>query len=108
MARTRDVVYHLAQFHVGIDSLEVTINDRVETHQRQHSMIGMMRYQLALFGQSEAIDAMWFEDANSQITRHCDNHLGHKEIIAAGNLGNEEDTRQWGMHDTRHDTCHTQ
>ena len=71
-------------------------------------MIGMVGNELALLGQSEAIDAMRLEDINRQITGHCNYHEGHEKIISAGNLGNEEDARQRGMHDARHDTSHAQ
>ena len=76
MTRTRDVVDHLTQFGIGGYGLEVAIDNGVKTHQRQHSMVGMVGHQLALLSQTETVDAMRFEDTDGQIAGHSNNQAG--------------------------------
>ena len=51
---------------------------------------------------------MGLKDVDGEITGHRYNHQWHEEVVATGNLSNQEDTRQGGMHHTRHHTRHTQ
>ena len=108
VARTADFVDYLSQFHVGIDGLEVALDDGVEAHERQHGMVGMVRDKLALTRQSNAVDAMRLEDVDGEVGADGDNHERHKEVVAAGYLGNEEDAGQGGMHHARHHAGHAQ
>ena len=103
-----DLVDHLAQFHVGVDGLIVAVDDRVEAHQGEHGVVGMVGDQLSLPGQSHTVDAVWLEDDDGQVTGDGDNHQRHEHVVAAGNLGNEEDARQRGVHDAGHDAGHAQ
>ena len=108
VARARYLMDYLAQLHVGGDGLIVAVDDGVEAHERQHGMVGMVGDKLALASQPESVDAVGFEDVDGQVAGHGDNHERHEEIVAAGNLGYEENARQRGMHDARHDTRHAQ
>ena len=108
VARTRNIVDHLSQIHIGINSLKIAVDDGIKTHQRQRSVVGMVCLQLTLLGQSHAVDAVFFEDVDGEIARHGHNHQRHEEIVATGNLGNKEYACQRGMHDTRHNTRHSQ
>ena len=71
-------------------------------------MISMVGHKTSLLSQSHTIDTMRLKDIDGQVARHGNNHQRHKQIIATGNLSNEEDTRQRSMHHTRHHTSHTQ
>ena len=106
--RTTDLMNHLSQFHIRVYPLVVAVDDRVQTHQCQHRMVGMVGHQTSLLGQTHTIDAVRFKDVDGEIGRHRDNHQRHEEIVATGNLSDEEDTRQWGVHHTRHHSRHSQ
>ena len=67
-----------------------------------------MCLQFALLGQSHTIYAVLLENINRKVARHSNNHQRHEKVVTTGYLGNEEDTRQRSMHDSRHDSCHTQ
>ena len=101
-------MHHLPQFHVRVHPLIVAIYHGVETHQRQHGMVSMVSHQLALTRQSHAIDAVRLEDVDGEVGADGDNHERHEEVVAAGNLGNEEDAGQGGMHHARHHAGHAQ
>ena len=47
-----DLMHNLSQFHVGSHTEVILLDDRVKIHQRQYGVVGMMRQQLALFGES--------------------------------------------------------
>ena len=101
-------MHHLPQLHIRIYPLVVAIDDRVQTHQRQHSVVSMVSHQSSLLSQTHAIDAVRLENVNRKIGRYRDYHQRHEEIVATGNLCDEENTCQWGMHHTRHHTSHSQ
>ena len=103
-----DFVYNLVQLHIGFDTQIVALNYRVEIHQRQHSVVGMVGEQFSLLGQARAIDAVRLENADGHIGHHAHNHQRHKHRVAASQLGYQEDTRKRRVHHTRHHTCHTQ
>ena len=67
VTRSGNVMDHLPQLHIRVNSLEVAVDDRVEAHQCQHGMVGVVGLKLTLLGQSEAIDAMRLEDVDRQI-----------------------------------------
>ena len=68
----------------------------------------MVSQQLSLTGQTIAIDAVRLKDNDGEIGTDTDNHQRHEHRIATRQFGNQEDTRQWGMHHTRHHTSHSQ
>ena len=67
----------------------------------------MVRQQFTLLGQTRAIDAMGFKDDNGEVGTDGDNHQRQQQTIAASELSYEEDARQRGVHDARHDSGHT-
>ena len=50
---------------------------------------------------------MALEDADGQEGTDADNHQWHKQLITTRQLSYQEDTRQWGVHHSRHHTRHT-
>ena len=65
--RTTNLMHHLSQFHIRINTLIVAVDDRIQTHQRQHCMVGMVGHQTSLLGQTHAIDAVRLKDVDGQI-----------------------------------------
>ena len=51
---------------------------------------------------------MRLEHDNREIGTHADDHQRHEHRVTAREFGNEEDTRQRGMHHTRHHASHAQ
>ena len=103
-----DFVYNLVQLHIGLNTQIVALNHRVEIHQCQHGVVGMVGKQFSLLGQARTIDAVRLENADGHIGHYAHNHQRHKHRVATGKLGNQEYTRKRGMHHARHHTCHTQ
>ena len=71
-------------------------------------MVCMVCLQTSLLGQSQAVDAVRLEDIDGQIAGHRNNHQRHKQVVATGYLGYQEDTCQRGVHHARHHSRHTQ
>ena len=84
------------------------VDDALQRHQREHRPIGMVRDEFTLACQSHTIDAMGFEDDDGEIGEDAYHHQGDEQLIATGELSNEEDTRERRMHHTSHHRCHTQ
>ena len=103
---TTDTMDNLTQFGIGRHTLIIALDDRIQIHQRQHGMVGMMGNELTFLGQTRTIDAMRLEDNNSKVRAYGHNHQRHKKTITAREFGNEKHTGQRGMHHTRHDTGH--
>ena len=96
----------LPQFHLRRHTEVVAFDDRIEIHQRQHRMVGMMGEQLTLLSQACPIDAMRFEDDDGQVGADGDNHQGDEQTVTARQFCDEEHARQGGMHHPRHHPSH--
>ena len=101
-------MYYLSQFHIGGYTQVITLNHRIEIHQREYSMVGMMGNELTLFSQARTIDTMRFKDNNRKISTHTDDHQWHKHAITTREFCYQENTRQRRVHHTRHHTSHAQ
>ena len=103
-----NLMYNLSQFHIRGYTQIITLDDRIQIHQCQYSMVSMMRQQFPLTGQTGTIDTMRFEDDDGEIGTDADNHQRHEHRITTRQFCNQEDTCQRGVHHTRHHTSHPQ
>ena len=104
----RDDLYHLSQVHVGSHFLEVGLHDILHVHQGQDRPVLVVGQQVTLLGKTHRIDAVRLEDDDGQVGTDGDNHQSEEQVIAPGQLGNEEDAGQGSMHHARHQSCHPQ
>ena len=51
---------------------------------------------------------MRLEDADSHHRHDTHNHQWHEHVVAVRNLGDEEDTREWGVHHASHHASHAE
>ena len=107
-AALADDVDEAAERHVGIDSGILAFDDAVEVHEREHGVVDVVGEQLAFACQSDGIDAMGLEQADSDDGHDAHDDQGNEELIATGDLGNEEDAGEGGVHDACHDACHAE
>ena len=102
------LMHNLPQFHVRIHSLIVAVDNTVKTHQCEHGMVGVVGDELSLARQSHTINTVRFEYIYSKVCAHGDYHQRHEEVVARGNLSNEEHTSERCVHHSRHHSRHTQ
>ena len=107
-AALADDVHQSAQRHVGIDGGVLVLDDAVEAHQREHRLVGVVGDELAFAGQPDGVDAVGLEEADDDDRRHADDDERYEHLVAAGDLGNEEDARERSVHHAGHDARHAE
>ena len=107
-AALADDVDETAERHVGTDGRILAFDDAVEVHEREHGVVDVVGEQLAFACQSDGIDAMGLEEADGDDGHDAHDDQGNEELIATGDLGNEEDAGEGGVHDACHDACHAE
>ena len=65
-----------------------------------------MRQELTFLRQTHRVQRVRLKQHNRQVRHQRHNHQRQEEMVAAGQLGNKEDTRQRRVHHARHQTCH--
>ena len=65
-----------------------------------------VEYFYAVFGHCIGVNGMAEEDAVDEVGEGGDDHQRYDEGVAVGNLGNQEDARQWGVEHACNQTTH--
>ena len=107
MAST-DYLYQLAQKKVGRYGRIVFLDNTIETHQGECSVIGVVGDEFSFSGESHSINAVRLEDVDGEIRTDADNHQRHKQLVSTGELCDEKNARERCMHHAGHYTCHTE
>ena len=68
----------------------------------------MVGDELSFTSQSHGVDGMRLKDADKHHADYRYDQQGNEELVAAGDLGDQEDACQRSVHDTGHDACHAQ
>ena len=100
--------HHIAQCHLRRNDLKLLLDDAVHAEQGQDSLVLVVGQQFALLRQTHGVDAVGLEHQDGDVGADRDDHQRQEEVISTRQLGNQEDTGQGGVHDTGHDTGHTQ
>ena len=87
-----DNMYQSSQWHIRADGRIFSFDNAVETHQREHGVVHVVCEQLSFACQSDGIDAMGLETADGDHCSHADDDKWYEQLIAARNLGDEEDS----------------
>ena len=66
----------------------------------------MVRQEFALLGQTHGVEAVGLEGADGDVGADGGDHERQEKVVAAGQLGDEEDARQGGVHDGGHGASH--
>ena len=78
-----DLIHDLSQFHIRRHPVVIPLDHRVEVHQRQHGVIGMVRQQLTLLRQPRTVDAVGLKDDNRQVRTDADHHQRQQQTVSA-------------------------
>jgi len=107
MAAT-DYLYQLAQKKVGRYGRIVFLDNTIETHQGECSVIGVVGDKFPFSSESHSVNAVWLEDVDGEVRTDADNHQRHKQLVSTGELCDEKNARERCMHHASHYTCHTE
>ena len=105
--RPRDNLDKLAQGSIYPYCMEVRLDELVGLEKRKHGLVAVVRKQFTLLCQANGIETMRFENFDSQIRHHRHNHQGHEQMVTSRQFRNQENTCQRRMHNSRHQSCHT-
>lgn len=68
----------------------------------------MVGEEFAGTGKAHGIDAVGLEGVDGDVAGEADNHEGEEELVAAGELGDEEYAGEGGVEYARHDAGHAE
>lgn len=99
-------VDHILERHLGAHGEEIGLDHVVDLQQGEHGFVLVVGDELSALGQTHGVDAVWLENLDGAVGYGTDYEQRQKEVVAAGELGGEEDGHQWRVHDAAHDTRH--
>ena len=104
--RRRHQGQQIAESAIWVDRAEIGLNQLIDRHHIENTLVLIMCYLNAFFGNGIGVDGMVEEQPIDDIGQSRDNHQGHDEGITISDFGNEEDARQRRMEHTRHQATH--
>ena len=97
---------HVSERHFRVENRASLVDHIVEIHQSNHTLVLMVREQVPLPRQTHGINAVRFDASHRDVAHSRDNHERNQELIAAGQLSNEENPREGGMKHGAHHSGH--
>ena len=96
----------LAKGHVGRDGTEIGLEDVIHLEEGEHGAIFVMGEEFAFLRQTHGVEAVGLEDHDGEVRDDRHDHQRHKQVVTAGEFGDEEDTRERCVHDAGHQARH--
>ena len=99
---------YVAECHVGVEDFVVVLYDAVYVDEGEDAAVGVVGEELSALCEAHGVDAVGFEDLDGEVCADGDHHEGQEEVVASGELGDEEDAGEGGVHDSAHESAHAE